>query len=98
MAKKSKTESEVEFQRGRIKELEKINKALRRRLRQLEKHQHNYEPVEIDEDQRNDEGLYEVAQDNMCPGCGKSKLGILDLNIRKYLVCQLCGYRALKND
>ena len=93
MARKSKTQTEIEWFRGRVKELEKINKSLKKQLRQLEKYQHQYEPLEDVEDARNEDGLYEVKKQNTCQSCGKNELKILDLNIYKYFICTLCGFK-----
>ncbi len=93
MARKSKTESEVEYWRGKYKESEKLNKSLKRRLRKLEKNQHNFEPYEEAEDERNEDGFYEIKPQNMCESCGKSELKTLDLGVRKYFICTLCGYK-----
>ncbi len=93
MAKKGKEETELEYWRGRFKEVDKLNKSLKRRLRKLEKHQHNYEYEETTEDERNEDGLYEVKQQDTCPSCGKNELKILDLGIRKYKICTLCRYK-----
>lgn len=93
MGKRRGTHSEIEFYKGKVKELEKLNKALRRRLRQLEKRSHQYENIPDESEE-----IIQIIETDMCPNCGKSKLGILDLNIRKFNVCTLCGFRKVIND
>lgn len=88
---RSKESKPEEFFLGQIRELKAENKALRRRIRQLEKREHQYE--ETDEEipnlpvgEQNNKQLY-------CASCGKGKLEILEVLGRVFSTCSICGDR-----
>ncbi len=85
MAKK-RTHPEIEYFRGKIRELEALNKALKRRLRQLEKREHMLEDLRDVEDEE------PILADNTtwCIDCGKGTLGMIDLGMKQYTKCSHC--------
>lgn len=86
---KSKHAKDEEFFRGKIRELEALVKALKRRIRQLEKQQHLY-------DNKDDE-IEEKApsrQIDWCPMCSKAEVEEFTVANRIFKRCNLCGYRS----
>jgi hypothetical protein len=89
---RKKDKSELEHLRGKIRELEKENKQLRRRLKYAEK-------WEVDEIEReSDEDVVKDSEDTLpkllaadCDNCGRGKL-VQSLEIRGkiYGTCNIC--------
>ena len=81
-----KERSETEYLRGQIKELEKENRQLKKRLRSLDKRSHMYEDL-----------IEAVAEDivieEKCEVCKTGKHSILDLKHVRFEVCSDCDYR-----
>ncbi len=87
---KNRSKSEVEHLRGRIRELEKINRQLKKELRQYTKR----------------EGLYDIAREEIenwleepvpkpktCQECGKGTLSTFEIAGRVFEQCNICDYR-----
>lgn len=92
---KSKSHKSDEELLGQIRELIKLNKSLRKRLRQLEKNKHIYNDLKLDYDE-----LIEAnnKQENIrgpikCPKCLIGHLNSTDLGIRMLIICNSCLYR-----
>lgn len=92
MARKSKTESETQYLKGRNKELEKENKSLRRRLKQLERREHQYEDLSDIQDE--DEPI--ISSPDICQDCGKGTLTEVNFGPYDYIICNLCRFRKKK--
>lgn len=86
-----KNRSEVEFLKGKIRELEKRNRQLERIVGHLKKSEHLFyeAPIEQEEDEKKDSPL-------TCQECGKGKIEVLCLLDRVYHQCSLCDYRERK--
>lgn len=85
MAKK-KERNESEYYKGIIRNLKSEVRHLRKRLKELENQQSNYqysETEEIDLDTRVN-----------CPQCGKGKLDVIKIVNRQFEKCSLCSYRT----
>lgn len=81
---KSKHAKEDEFFKEKIRSLEKQNRQLRQRIKQLEHY-----PKEIKEK----EYKKSRKEENICPECSKAVLQETDFVGRKFLICYLCKYR-----
>ena len=81
-----KERSETEYLRGQVRELEKENRSLKKRLRQLDKRSHLYEDI-----------IEAVAEDiiveEKCPTCKTGKHSVLDLKHVRFMICSDCDYR-----
>ncbi len=99
---KKKDRSELEWLRGQLRELTKLNRQLKRRLRQLENHKNTY-----DNYTSQDEDLSEDSEETMptnvrpvityCDECGKGKLYTFELIGRLFEACDVCDYRKKVN-
>lgn len=88
---RNKNRSELEYVRGKNKQLKSENRQLRRRVNDLEKRSHFYEEV-IDD-------VVEDIDLDECQECGKGYLQVLDLKYIKFVHCDTCGYKErLKSD
>lgn len=90
---RSKSHKDDEDIRGRIRELEKENRALRRRLRKLEKSKHVWEQYNLDADENTQP---EGSQENKavaCPSCGSGTLLPVDLGVKWLFTCSSCLFR-----
>jgi hypothetical protein len=94
----SKTPSakEDEDYKGRIRELEKENRSLRRRLKKLERNRQIWEQFSLDADEN---VPIEPDQYKVTPTCPqqpcKGDLILLDLGVKKLWSCTTCGYRRI---
>lgn len=89
---RQKNRNEVEYYKGIVRNQKSEIKQLRKRLKQLEKQEHNYgeiitEIVENSLNQKETELIY-------CDECKKGILSILDLKYIKYTVCDKCEYKT----
>lgn len=85
---RNKERSETEYLRGKNKKLETENRALKKRIRQLDKRAHFFDELV--------EGIAEEVIEPVtekCPSCFKGDLKILDLSFIKYICCDQCDYR-----
>ncbi len=81
---KRRDRSEVEYYRGKLREVEAENRRLRKQLRSAEK---SFEYlVEAD-------SFENTEYDAKCPNCGKGELKFTDLKIKTLTTCSICDYR-----
>ena len=92
MAKKSKERSEVEYWKGKHRELSRVVKHLRKELARSNK-ELNRIPIEYTEEPMEQK---EKLDDNSCPKC-KAELTYLNLGNRQVDVCKKCNYRKITN-
>lgn len=88
---KRRDRSEVEYYRGKLREVEAENRRLRKQLRSAEK---SFEYlVEAD-------SFEQAEYESKCPECTKGKLVYTDLKIKTLITCSLdCGFRkTTKNE
>lgn len=88
---RSKSSKPDEDLRGRLRELEKLNKALKRRLRSLEKNKHLWQENNLDEQELE----IPEAKEIKCKSCFSGTLIITDLGIKILHTCSNCGYRKI---
>lgn len=91
---KTKSHKEDEDYRGRIRELEKENRSLRKRLKTLERNRRIWEQFNLD----SDENLPKEEEFKPTPGCPKCTTGsliLLDLGIKRLWSCTSCGFRKV---
>lgn len=95
MAKTPSAKIDEDF-RGRIRELEKENRSLRRRLKTLERNRQIWEYFSLDSDENvpREEDQYQVQP--TCPSC-KQPIVLLDLGLKKLWTCTSCGFRKIEN-
>jgi len=89
---RSKESKEDEFYKGKIRDLEKLVKTLRKHIRQLEKQRHLWENTKDDDD------MHEVVKEEMkvdldCPKCKQGVILYTDLGIKMLKTCSICTWR-----
>jgi DNA repair exonuclease SbcCD ATPase subunit len=87
---KKRERNEAEWYRAKVRELEKENKHLHRRIKELEKHAHMYEQGQELEEASDTE---DTPRKRTCPDCGKGKLDVVSIVGRVFESCDLCDYR-----
>lgn len=92
---RSKSHKDDENLRGEIRELKAQNKALKKRLRQLEKNKHIWEEYLVEEEDRSER---KQNKQDMCPECGDGTLVYVDLGIKHLFSCSVCTYRTKAKD
>lgn len=95
MTKKREVNKEIHYKKI-INKQKNIIKDLKKKASRGSKVQDRYEDLEEElliqlEDQ-------EISYNNVnvCPSCIKGKLEIIDLKVRKMIVCSSCDYREVK--
>lgn len=93
---KNRTHSDLEHYRGLIRNLKSENRSLKRRLKQLEKREHQFEYIEDVDDDNNDPSLPIAAT---CPQCSKGFIKETDLGIKTLYKCTAegCTFRTVKS-
>lgn len=86
---KSRTHKDDEDLRGELREANKIIKALKKRLRQLERSKHMWEDNNLDDN----EPVVEEKRPDSCPHCKTGTLMSVDLGIKHLWTCDSCEYR-----
>jgi len=87
---KRKERDGIEFYRGKVRELQKENIALKKQVRQLQKTEHLYEDVILgNKDAAFEEKVYEPH----CIHCGKGRIKTLNILDRIFQECDVCDYR-----
>lgn len=92
---KKKERNAEEWLKGRIRELEKENKALHRRVKELTKREHFYEgqdEADAPGDSEDTEPKL-LIHSRLCSECGKGKITQFEIIGRIYEQCDLCSYR-----
>lgn len=95
---KKRSKSGEEWLRGRIRELEKENRALKKQLKFLEKKEHIFDDtgsqeVEVASDSEDTyPGMQRKAKEP-CHDCGKGFMDEYELLGRVYGTCNICGNR-----
>jgi hypothetical protein len=85
---RNKNRSELEFLKGEVRRL-------KRHIKQLEKSQHMYEDIILNE---REVEVAEVPIIRRCESCGKGKLKEFNLLDRIFIECDTCDYRErIKN-
>jgi cytochrome c-type biogenesis protein CcmH/NrfG len=87
---KKRDKNSDEFYRGRIRELEKENRQLLKRVRQLEKTEHMFEEALLSDEEI---VIEEVPKKRMCKHCYKGTLKEYTVLDRVFEECDLCEYR-----
>jgi hypothetical protein len=90
---RNKDKNEIEHLRGELREAMKENRALRRRLKTVEKDKNIWTQYSLDSDEP--EVPVTILQPT-CPQCKRGNLVLTDLGIKNLLSCALCGYRLVK--
>ncbi len=99
---KKRDRSPDEWYRGKIRELEKENRALKRRIKELEKYDKNVDTVHeiLKEHEGQLRKLAELEATNyqeMCPDCFKGRMvKKITLRGRDYFECDTCQHRLNK--
>lgn len=91
---KSKTHSEVQHLQGRIRSLQKENRALKQKLKQLEKWEHALQGINPDE-------TVEIPTKEIeknCPNCNSGHLQEMDFNFITLITCTVCDYNERKRN
>lgn len=92
---RTKSHKADEDLRGRVKELEKINKSLRKRLRQLEKNRHVWQQNQLDDEDPIED--IKPMEEHKCDHCEYGVLIFTDLGIKTLVSCSSCLYRKTHN-
>lgn len=94
MPKKREKNSE-EWYKGRIRELEKENRALKRQLREIEKKEHIFDENSQDDEIATDsEDTYPAARRlSQCGDCGKGLIEEYEIMGKVIGTCNICGFR-----
>lgn len=98
MARKGKSADKLDEQLlGEIRGLRKENKALRKRLKQLEKNQHIYNEFKLDLEEAEILVREPIKEDKHkdCPDCGRRKVEVVSILNREWDSCTLCGWRSV---
>lgn len=92
---KRKSRTPEEWLKGQLRELQKENRNLKKRIRQLEKSEHLYEDVILGD---RDAAMEEAVKEDTCSSCGKGKLKIINV-LDKYIFeeCSICEHRKKIN-
>lgn len=89
---KQKDHNEVRFLKGRIRELEKENRQLKKLVGYQDKRKHLFENAEIEK-----EVEAEIAitgpELKTCKECARGKMVELDLGLAVYATCNICDHR-----
>jgi hypothetical protein len=89
---KVKSDKEDEDYKGRIRELEKENKALRRELKAVLKYQRVQEGLKEDAE----EPTYQpIKAEPSCPSCKTGTIVLTDLGVRNLWSCSSCLWRKI---
>lgn len=92
---KKRERSETEYLRGQLREAEKLNRQLRKRLKQLEDQKHFYpsqdEEVSTTTEDTKPKNIRPAIR--TCPKCSEGKLREFELIGRTYEECDECEYR-----
>jgi ribosomal protein S27AE len=88
---RSKSHRDDEDLRGMLRQAKVEIKALKRRLRQLEKNKHIWEQYNLDSIDREE---IEETKPTKCPECGDGTLIYVDLGIKHLMSCSNCKYRT----
>jgi hypothetical protein len=67
LARSSKDKNEVEHLKGELREANKVIKALKKRLKQLEKSKHIWQQYNLDSDEQETTETAEEIMTNSCP-------------------------------
>lgn len=81
--------SEVEHLRGKVRELEKENRHLKKHVKKLDRQSHFYDDL-VDSLA---EEIESPSKSEKCTSCKTGTLKILDLKHVKYEVCDKCEHR-----
>lgn len=97
MAKKDKS-GELEYLRGVVKQQRSIIKHLKKEVGRSNKRSHQYEDLEdrLSEEYVEEEKVL-FTESEKCPSCSK-KIEIVDLGIRKLIVCESCGFKKSRKN
>jgi len=99
---KKKDRSSDEWYRGKIRELEKENRQLRRRVKELEKYDRDvtttYEVLKENEEQlRKLAELEATKYKELCPNCFKGKMELkITIRGKDYYECNTCDHKMNK--
>ena len=96
---KKRESRELEWYQGEIRRLESSNKALRKRLRQLEKSKHVYKELKLDEEANQEVERDEALKSKeprleICDNCFRRGLEEIRIVNRKFKSCTLCNWRS----
>lgn len=94
MAKKQKERSETEHLRSIIKNQRSIIKHLQKQVGRNKKREQQEDLIaeELLEDEFKER---DIIADNKCPECIKGQTEVVDLKVRKMVVCNSCNYRKV---
>lgn len=91
---KKRSKSSDEWYRGRIRELERENRALKKQLKQLEKKEHFFDEgqdIEIASD--SEDTFPDLKAKTPCHSCGKGFIEEFEIMGRIIGTCNICGDR-----
>lgn len=91
---KSKNHKEDETLLGELRQLRAENKALKRRLKQVEKRQHTFDKADDIEDFSDRKSSLPIAA--TCTDCGKGFITEVDLGARILYKCGVCQWRITR--
>lgn len=93
-----KNKNELEYFRGLVRELEKENRALKKRLKQLEQKEHIFDDAQDDLSQDNEisgdsEDTHPTFKKIPCDSCGKGFLLEYEIMGKVIGTCNICNER-----
>ena len=91
---RSKNHKEDEDLKGELRAVIKENKALRKRLRSLEKSKHIWQQYNLTADEMHNT-VEKMKDEVKCQSCGVGVLLVTDLGIRTLHTCSTCLYRKI---
>lgn len=106
---KKKESRELEWYQGEIRKLESANKALRKRLKVLERNAHVVKELKLDEEAQQEvdrDKFFNIDEPRLeiCPNCARRGLTDLVIYNKLFKTCTHCKYRSkattidVKND
>lgn len=89
---KRREKNSDEYYRGKVRELEKENRALRKRLKQLEKNHHIYEDLKLNDEPEEIE--IRKPKKILCPSCNEGELFVaMSFDDKDIIGCTSCHYK-----
>lgn len=94
--RRKKQEDEYSRLRKEIRELKSVNRALRKRLKKVDR---EYKEPETDHEKELEDKFEEFTKVASCSLCGKGEIVTITIAGRKFERCNTCTYRskAIKN-
>lgn len=85
---------EIEDLHGEIRRLRKLVQVQKREIARLRKFENKYSNFKEDPDDETPSSEPKPPRKPACKECTSSHTEVMDIGIRKYLICKECGSRA----